>query len=338
MKTHAIAWTVALTLTGSQLGCGGMLRDAAREATPAVVSGAVEGLARPETQRELLVAAEPGQVRKLSGQLTAGVVDGALDTLEDPGRRQRIAELSNRLVEGGLMALDTPEHRARLEALVARTTSTAVGAAVDTTLSRALDERTQLRVRSATKAAVTELVRAAFEAARSEVGSAAERDEAVGALAHEVAKGATLGFQAAIDQAARERASGAVPKGEGALLAAVGEAPTTGSRIVGILAAGLSIIALVLATGLVWAIRKNRARRAELEQRDEALRVLTEAMQSNAAEAPLEERRVALPTPTVDAQGGAYVRRAPRERYGPRARRRRRVPSVAAHSFEVASR
>jgi Flp pilus assembly protein TadB len=155
-----------------------------------------------------------------------------------------------------------------------------------------------------------------FESVRSEMGTPEERGQALGSVAHEVAKGATLGFQDAIDEAKRQRASGEMRKDEGSLLVAAGDAAATGSRIMWMMSIGLGVIALVLALGLVWAIRKNRARRAELEQRDEALLLLTAAIKSTETEPWANELRAALKKSMRDRQGGDHIRKVLREKQG----------------------
>lgn len=316
MKIRGQQLIAALAFAGAQLGCGGMItdavtqaKDAATQATPDMVSGAVAGLARPETQRDILAIASESHVKALTSNLSAGVVDAALDTLEDPARSKRIEDMSNRLVESALATLDTPEHRARLEAMVRGIAGSAVGAAVDTTFSHALNDKTQVQMRFAMRTAVSELVGVVFESVRSEMGTSEEQGKALGAVTHEVVKGATLGFQDALDETKRQRASGETPKSDGALLIAMGEAGVTGSRLVWLMAVGLSIIALVLALSLVWAIRKNRARRAELEQRDEALLLLTEAIKSTETEPWANELRTALNKSIRDGRGGEHVRK-----------------------------
>lgn len=274
----------AVAVAGLQLGCGGMLKDLAREVTPTVVAGAVKGIADPSTQRQLVAAVDEGRVKTVSSRLSAGVVDGVLDTLEDPARRQR------------------------LEAIVNGLTAKAAGAAVDSILARSLDEKVQARMRLATRAAVADLIAVVFESVGSRTGSAAERTRAIGSAAHEIAKQATLGVQDALDDTRRDRASGKMKKKDGALLIAAGSASTTGNRILWTLGLGLGALAFGLAATLIWAIRKNRLRRTELAQRDGALRLLTEAIKSNAAQPGSEELHARLRAAMQDRAGGEHIR------------------------------
>ena len=308
MRINAIRLIAAVVLAGAQVGCGGMIKDVAREATPEVVSGVVEGLARPETARDVMAIADQGRVQTLTRHVSAGLVDGALDTLEDPSRGRRIEALSDRVLNGALATLETPEHRAQLDALIRRAVGSAVGAGVDSALAHALDEKAQGPMRAAMRATVSELVSVVFESVRSEMGTPEEQGKALGSAAHEVAKNATLGFQDAIDEAKHERANGEIAKGDSSLLLAVGDAGSTGSRIIWTLAIGLSIIALVLALGLIWAIRKNIMRRAELEQRDEALLLLTEAIKSTETEPWSNDLLAAIKKSFGGRKGGEHIR------------------------------
>jgi hypothetical protein len=314
MKTKPSQLIAFIALT--QLGCGSLVRDAVKEATPAAISGAVEGLARPDTQRDLLALADESRVKALTHQVSGGVVDGTLDTFEDPARSRRLEELSNRLVDGALATLDSPEHKARIESLVSGIAGSAVATVIDTSLSRTFDEKTQLRLRLAMKATVSELVGVVFESVRAEMGTPEERAKALGSAAHEISKGATLGFQDAIDETKRERLSGEKPKEDGSLLIAASDASATGSRIIWIASIALGFLALLLGIGLAWVIRTNLARRAELEQRDEALLLLTEAIKSTESEPWSNDLRAALKKSMRDRQGGEHIRKVLRDKRG----------------------
>lgn len=301
---------LALVVASSSIGCAGILKDTAKEVTPSVVSGAVSGLAQPDTQRDLLAITDQARVEALTKNVTGGLVDGMLDTLEDPARAQREQELADRLFESALASLEDPKRRARVEALVGGIAGSAVGAAVDSTFSHALDERVQQRMRAVMRDTVGDLVGVVFSSVRAEMGTSEARQKELGALARELSKGATLGFQDALDEAKRQHAAGEVPKSDGALLIAAGDAASTGSRIGWMLLLGLGSIALALLLALVWAVRKNRSRRAELIQRDEALLLLTEAIQSTATEPWSAELRAALDRSMRDGKAGDHVRNA----------------------------
>jgi Flp pilus assembly protein TadB len=132
----------------------------------------------------------------------------------------------------------------------------------------------------------------------------------VGAAAHEIAEQATLGFQKALDDTRRDRASGKMRNGDGALLVAATTASRTGSRILWTLGIGFVALALGLAATLAWAIRKHRRRRSELVQSDGALLLLTEALKSSATQPGGEELRSLLKTSMRDPAGGKLIRKA----------------------------
>jgi len=285
MRLHWIRSLAAVALAGMHIGCGAMLRDVAKEVTPAVVAGAVKELADPNTQRQMVAAVDEGRVATVSARVSAGIVDGVLDTLEDPARRER------------------------LEAIVSGLTAKAAGVAVDSMLARALDEKVQVRMRLVMRATVTDLITVIFETVGSRTGSAEERTRAFGAAAHEIAKQATLGFQDALDDTRRDRASGKMRMKDGALLIAAGNASQTGDRILWTLGIGLAALALGLGATLIWAIRKNRLRRSELAQRDGALLLLTEAIKSTATRPGADELHTVLKTSMRDGAFGEHVRK-----------------------------
>jgi hypothetical protein len=267
------------------VGCAAMMRDAAEEVTPAVIASAAKELADPNTQRQMVAAIDEGRVQTVAARLSAGFVDGVLDTLEDPARR------------------------ARLEAILNGLAATAAGAATDAILARALDEKVQVRMRLAMRATVTDLITVIFETVDSKIGSPEGRSNAFGAAAHDIAKQATLGFQEALDDTRRERASGTMAQEDGALLIAAGNASQTGNRILWTLGIGLGAVVLGLVITLIWAIRKNRLRRSELQERDGALVLLTEAIKSTATRPWADEFNTVLKTSIRDRAGGEHIRK-----------------------------
>ncbi len=275
----------ALLLAGLNIGCAGMLRSVAEEVTPSVISSAVDEFADPATQTQIVAAIDEERVKIMSARLSAGFVDGVLDTLEEPNRR------------------------ARLEAFLTSLTAKASGTAVDTMFARILDEKVQMRMRLAMRATVTDLVTTIFETVDGQMGSSEDRTVAFGVAAHEIAKQATLGFQDALDDTRRDRADGTIAKEDGALLIAAGNASLAGSRILWTLGIGLAAIALGLVITLIWAIRKNRLRRNELAERDDALSVLTEAINATATKPGTDELLTVLKAAIHDRPGGKHIRK-----------------------------
>ena len=276
-KFFALAAIIGLVLLNSS--CSAMMRSIAKEATPAVVSGVVAGVSDPNTQRQLVAAIDEERMTALSARLSAGVVDGLLDTLEDPTRRKR------------------------LEVIVRDLTATAAVSVVDSLLSRALDARTQLLVGRL----LADLMSVIVDTVDTKTGQSAGRSEALSAAAHEIGKQATLGFQEALDETRRQRESGEMAKSDGALILAASSASLTGSRILWTLGIGLGALAAGLAITLIWAIRKNRLRRSELQQRDDALLLLTEAIQATAADPGTDELHKVLKTAIRERPGGAHI-------------------------------
>jgi hypothetical protein len=164
-------------------------------------------------------------------------------------------------------------------------------------------------MRLAMRATVTDLITVIFETIDTKTGSSEGRSNAFGAAAHDIAKQATLGFQEALDDTRRERASGTMPQEDGALLIAAGDASRTGNRILWTLGIGLGAVVLGLVITLIWAIRKNRLRRSELQERDGALLLLTEAIKTTATRPWADEFNTVLKTSIRDRAGGEHIRK-----------------------------
>jgi hypothetical protein len=285
MNLRRIRSCSAVLLAGAAIGCTTTLRHVAAEVTPGVIAGAVQGLADPETQRVLLSAVDEGRVKTMTARLSAGIVDGVLESLEDPARR------------------------ARLEAIVSGLAAKAAGAAVESSLTHVLDAGVQDRLRLALRATLIDVINVTFDTVATRTGTPEERTASFGAAAHEIAKQATLGFQDALDDTRRDRASGKMEPKDGALLIAAGDASATGSRILWTLGIGLAALALGLTITLTWAIRKNRMRRSELAQRDGAIALLTEAINATAAQPGADGLLTALKTSISNRPDGEQLRK-----------------------------
>jgi hypothetical protein len=285
MKLRWIRSIATMVVAGVFLGCGGWFGGIGKDVAPKVISGAVKGLADPDTQRQFVAAIDEGRVTQFSAKLTAGLVDGLLDTLEDPVRRQR------------------------LEVIVSGLVAKASTSVVDTMLSRLLDQRVQSRLRFALNTGLAEMIGVAYDTVGARVGNSEERGKVFGIAVHDLAKQATLGFQEALDDTSRDRDSGKMPEGQGALVIAADIASTTGDRILWTLGLGLAALGLGLCLTLVWAVRKNRLRRAELAQRDDAIQLLTEAIQSTATMPGADALHTVLDTAMRNRAGAELIRK-----------------------------
>ena len=277
-KFFALAAIIGLVLLNSS--CSAMMRSIAKEATPAVVSGVVAGVSDPNTQRQLVAAIDEERMTALSARLSAGVVDGLLDTLEDPTRRKRLEVIVRDLTS------DCSSFCRRLASFAGTRCKNSVARRPFAGGSNVGDRRyCRHQNRSVWRG----------------------RSEALSAAAHEIGKQATLGFQEALDETRRQRESGEMAKSDGALILAASSASLTGSRILWTLGIGLGALAAGLAITLIWAIRKNRLRRSELQQRDDALLLLTEAIQATAADPGTDELHKVLKTAIRERPGGAHI-------------------------------
>ena len=127
-SSNLICCIAAAALACMHAGCAEILKSSAKDVTPAVVSSAVKELASPGTQHQLVAAVDENHVKMISARFSAGFVDGVLDSLEDPARR------------------------ARLEAIVNGIVANASGTAIDSMLTRALDDKVQMKMRLAMRA------------------------------------------------------------------------------------------------------------------------------------------------------------------------------------------
>ena len=290
MKRPWIGILATVVLASVHLGCGTWFGGIAKGMAPDVATGAVKALSDPVTQQQMVDAFDIGRLTELSNRVSAGVIDGFLDALEDPVRRRRLEAL--------------------LDGLVSR----AMGSAVDSIVEHGFGDARQARWRASAKVVVGELVGVIIDTAGSRVGSTGDRAKAFGGTVHDLAKQATLGFQEALDDTTRDRASGKMNDEEGSLVIAAGDAADTGNRILWTLGIGLGALALGLIVTLVWAIRKNRMRQVELADRDRALQLLAEAINNNTSATGVGDVQDALNASPRDRAAVDHIRRLMGER------------------------
>jgi len=103
-----------------------------------------------------------------------------------------------------------------------------------------------------------------------------------------LAKQATLGFQDAIDEVKSQKESGQLPKNKGNVLEAVNDVAESGDTTLYILGGAAAVLLLLLAFGVVWALRRKRKYEYEARLRDQALneisRILAEDQGASASD------------------------------------------------------
>jgi hypothetical protein len=290
-------------LTGSLVGCGPALRDIARETTPGVVEGGVEGVADRENQRKLAEGIDDELVAEATDCVVSGVVEGAMAALEDPTRRELVRARIGELVG---------ESRVPLTLTIDTLNKETIGDTVDEAIARLSSEGNQEKVRATTRTLVKDVISAAMEQGEAEL-----RGEDLGGVfalgTRELAKQATLGFQDAIDETRAKKEAGHLSEKEGNVLDAAAKAAEGGPGFMWLGIAGAGGFAVALIGAILLTARRTRFSHAELARRDDALLVVARAIKSTEGEAWSPHLRRALKNAIRDEEGGDYLRKLLRD-------------------------
>lgn len=254
-------------------GCATTMRDVAREATPGVVEGGIDGAVDPQNQRKLAYGIDDELVAEATDRAMSGVVDGAMRSLEDPARREEVRKQVGELLKD-----------VKLPLTIDGLSRSSMGDVVDESLARLTSEENR------------ELLGKTFSIS-----------------ARELAKQATLGFQDAIDETRAKKDAGHLSDKEGNVLDAAARAAEDGPGYMMVASAGLGGFAAALIGAILLAARRARASRGELAQRDEALLALARAIKSTEAEPWSPALRRAIKKAIRDEEGGDYLRKLLRE-------------------------
>ena len=223
---------VALLLL-SLSSCAPATRHLSRAATQGAVEGVADAVAKhPEAQRKIADNLDEGAIRVGVERSSAGVIDGALDSLEEPARRERINKE------------------------VAAITASLVSTLVSSAGNAALSDANQQKVAAMTAGLVRLL--------KSELLPDQETVAKMMPVVRELVKNMTLGFQDAIDETQAKRNAGELPAGQGSVLWAAGEAAESSNEVLYMLGAGAVVLALAGIVVGVWAFRSAKANKAEL--------------------------------------------------------------------------
>lgn len=286
----------ALQLTACASTIDGITQRSTRSSTQVVV----DEMTDKATQQKIANTLDEEALEELSRRVAANAVDGAVVALEDPDRRARIAHA----LEGTAM----PTGIARIDD---REVAEAVQTAIATSMG-AMGEIDRAQVRGLVHDVVDEAVRTAFSAAREEMEGLDPRS-AIAPVARDIGKQASFGFQDAVDETARRQKRGLIPDGEGAVLLAAGQAAERYNTWIIVAMVGLGAVAIALVGLAILFWRRARVQRAELEQRDEALLLVTEAMQESDGRPWSPQLRDALSASIRDKARRDEVRRLLRE-------------------------
>lgn len=300
---HVVRASLFVPVLAVLLGCGPALRDVASDATPGVVEGTVDGVVDPENQKKLAYGIDDALVAEATDRMVSGIVDGAMQSLEDPKRREELRALVGELVGDG---------RVPLTLTIDSINRSTVGDTVDEAITRMSSEPNQEQVREVTRLLVKEVIGTAVRSARQEVDTEGV-GETLSAATREMAKQATLGFQDAIDETRAKKDAGHLPERKGNVLDAAARAAEQGSSYLTLAVAALGGFAAALLGAVLLGTRRSRASRGELARRDEALLILARAIKSTEGEAWSPALRRAIKEAVRDEEGGDYLRKLLRE-------------------------
>ena len=268
-------------------GCAGTIEDMARQTTPAIVDGAIQGIADPKNQNKLAYNLQEDAIEEAVKRATAGMLDGAMQTLSEEDRQAQMKVLM---------------------AEVQKAANQMIASSLDTALSSMLSEKTEKRIRAMLVGIVADMIVTVTKTAKAELTPTDEGVEAMSLAARKVTKQVTLGFQDAIDETHTAKEKGDLPQGHGSVLWAAGEVAESGNALIYGLGGAIGILTLALVGMFVWFSRRFRSHQSELEKREEALVLLTEAIKSTEEKPWAGELQSALRQKLRDQDGGNVMR------------------------------
>jgi len=228
---------LALLCLGGANGCAATVKQAAKDAAPAAVEGAVEEAKQPDTRNDIATILADPEIRSATSSLSAAFVAGALDGLSD---EQRSAEL-RRLTDGMVRTMGAAAARSLRDDLVPQL-SKSLADVVDRTLEQALNEHTEQRLEAMTAAVARGMAKGMVDSG------------ALGQLAREVTQQAAFGVDDAV-RAAERRESG---EPEPQVLAALGTLSEWTRALPLLILGGLALTLLGCIAALVWLAARVR--------------------------------------------------------------------------------
>ena len=191
---------------------------------------------------------------------------------------------------------------------VQKMTNQMVASALDSALSSVLSEKTERRVRQLLVGIVADMTVTVMKTARSELTPSDEGVDQFAFAARKVTKQVTLGLQDAVDETHTAKEQGRLPKGHGSVLWAAGEVAEAGNALIYGLGAAIGVLMLAIVVMFVWFSRRFKAHQSELEKREAALVLVTEAIKSTEERPWAPELQSALRQKLRDQGGGEYMR------------------------------
>jgi hypothetical protein len=232
------SWIVAglLCLTGAN-GCAATVKQAAKDAAPAAVEGAVEEAKQPDTRNDIATVLADPEIRAATSSLSAAFVAGALDGLSDEQRSAEVRRLTDNVVRGvGLAAARS------LRDDIGPLLSKSLADVVDRTLEQALNEHTEQRLEALTAAVARGMAKGLVDSG------------ALSQIAREVTHQAAFGLDDAV-RSAEQRQSG---EPEPQVLAALGTLSDWTQTLPLLILGGLALTLLGCIAALVWLATRVR--------------------------------------------------------------------------------
>lgn len=281
-RAWAVVWGLLALLS---IGCASTVRQAAKEAAPAAVEGAVEEAEDPETRDDLArIIADPG-IRDATTQLAQALTEGVVLGLADPERGARMQQVIDQMVMRVGSALARSVQRD-----IGPELAVAFSGAVDLALQRALSEDNQARMQELARALSHGVVQGMGESLIDPATGLPRPgyEPIIGALAREVTRQAAFGFEDAVQEA---RATAGESDERGQVLAAMGALADFALLVPTLLVAGLILILLLGAAALIWAVMRLRHHRRVAHAREAAALALARAIKDTEGRAWSDELR-----------------------------------------------
>jgi hypothetical protein len=259
-------------------------RDIPRTAVPAVARASLDTLSDPEIQRRMQRLLADPQTRAVQQALVAGLLDGALASLSDTARAERIGalatqamtglvrELSADLAEGTssvLTAAMAPAHQRELEKLVGALVAAAFRSAAQGLQDAEMGKQLAGALTGQIGPALRQALRDEVAPGLAEALENPELNKALGKTARTLGREMVLGATEALAQTQ--------PRADGSLLARGTELAHQGARLVGS-TAWLLLLIIVARGRWSWKQRAQaRSYREEAERRAATSHFVAEA-------------------------------------------------------------
>ncbi|HKO91466.1 MAG TPA: hypothetical protein VJU61_09960 [Polyangiaceae bacterium] len=253
-------------LTGLS-GCAATVQQAAKEATPAAVEGAIEGAKQPDTRNDIATILADPEIRAATSSLSAAFVAGALDGLSDEQR----AEL-RRLTDAVVRGMGAAAAKALRDDIGPQLSKT-LADAVDRSLEQTLNEHTEQRLQAMTAAVARGMAQGLGESLFDSSGRPGpEWSRAIGLIARDITHQAAFG----IDDAVRSAESGDSGEPEPQVLAALGTVASWTRTLPMLILGGLTLALLGCIAALAWLAARLQHYKRESLAREQVVRERSE--------------------------------------------------------------